>query len=103
MSETPLPTDDSVLFLHNPRCSKSRQTLNLLKEHGVEPVVVEYLQDTPGADELKDILAKLGLGPRDIMRKGEKVEAKKHLKLYLEKEPEAVDRGLISQIIEGLG
>lgn len=64
---------DAVTIYHNPRCSKSRQTLNLVKERGIEPVIVEYLDETPSPGELKDILAKLGLGPRDIMRKGEKV------------------------------
>lgn len=61
----------SVTIYHNPRCSKSRQTLQLLQEKGVEPEVVEYLQSPPSQDELKDILAKLGMQPRDLMRKKE--------------------------------
>ena len=58
-------------IFHNPRCSKSRQTLALLEEHGIAPDVVQYLNDTPDAEELKAILAKLGLSARDILRTGE--------------------------------
>lgn len=61
----------SVTIYHNPRCSKSRQTLALLREKGAEPEIVEYLKTPPGADELKAILAKLGIGPRDLIRKKE--------------------------------
>ena len=60
----------STTIYHNPRCSKSRATLALLREHGVEPEIVEYLKHAPGADELRDVLAKLGARPRDILRKG---------------------------------
>jgi arsenate reductase (glutaredoxin) len=62
-----------VTIYHNPRCSKSRQTLDLIRGHGVEPEIVEYLKETPTADELCGILKKLKLGPRDIMRTGEAV------------------------------
>lgn len=61
----------SVKILHNPRCSKSRTTLALLRENGVEPEIVEYLTSPPTKDEISDILAKLSFGPRDLMRKGE--------------------------------
>jgi len=57
-----------VTIYHNPRCSKSRQTLALLAEHDIKPEVIEYLQTPPSAEELKVILAKLGLAPRDLMR-----------------------------------
>ncbi len=60
---------------HNPRCSKSRQTLALLGERGIEPEIIEYLETPPTAEELKNILAMLGKGPRDIMRKKEAREA----------------------------
>ena len=56
---------------HNPRCSKSRETLALLQEHGVEPVIVEYLKVPPTAAELERVLKLLGLEPRALMRKGE--------------------------------
>jgi arsenate reductase len=56
---------------HNPRCSKSRQTLQLLQEHGVEPQIVLYLEQPPSKQLLKQLLAKLGLRARDLLRKGE--------------------------------
>jgi arsenate reductase len=61
----------SVTIYHNPKCSKSRQTLELLKENGITPTVIEYLKAPPTADTLKTILAQLGLAPRDLMRKKE--------------------------------
>ena len=60
-----------TIIYHNPRCSKSRQTLALLEEKGVSPRIVDYLKTPPSAAELKTILKKLGLRPRDLMRKGE--------------------------------
>lgn len=60
-----------VVIYHNPRCSKSRQTLQLLNEHGVEPEVIEYLKTPPSKSELKRILKQLGLRPRDLMRRKE--------------------------------
>jgi len=61
----------TVTIYHNPRCSKSRQTLALLEDNGVTPKIVTYLDTPPSAAELKRILKKLRLKPRDIMRKGE--------------------------------
>ncbi len=61
----------TVTIYHNPRCSKSRQTLALLEERGLAPTVVEYLKTPPTTDELKAILKKLGLKPQDIVRKCE--------------------------------
>jgi len=57
-----------VTIYHNPRCSKSRQTLELLDAKGVTPRVVLYLENPPDAVELKQILALLKLTPRDLMR-----------------------------------
>lgn len=61
----------TVTIYHNPRCGKSRQTLALLKEQGTEPIVVDYLKTPPSEEELVSILDKLGMGPRDLMRKNE--------------------------------
>lgn len=61
----------TITIFHNPRCSKSRATLALLQENGVEPDIRLYLQDPPDAAELQDILGKLGKSPRELMRKGE--------------------------------
>ncbi len=60
-----------VKIYHNPRCGKSRQTLQLLQAQGVEAEVIEYLKTPPSAEELDDILQKLGMEPRDLMRKKE--------------------------------
>ena len=61
----------TITIFHNPRCSKSRATLALLQENGVEPDIRLYLQDPPDAAELQGILGKLGKSPRELMRKGE--------------------------------
>ncbi len=65
----------SITIYHNPKCSKSRQTLELLKENGITPTVIEYLKTPPTADTLKAILDQLGMAPRDLMRKKEAVYA----------------------------
>jgi arsenate reductase (glutaredoxin) len=64
-------TDTTVTIYHNPRCSKSRGALALLKENGIEPVVVEYLKQPPDKATLKAIVDKLGIKPEQIVRKGE--------------------------------
>ena len=56
---------------HNPRCSKSRQTLALLQERGVEPEVVLYLETPPDRAELQSLFVKLGKGPHEVVRRGE--------------------------------
>ena len=61
----------NIQILHNPRCSKSRQTLALLEEKGIEPEVIKYLDTPPTATELKAILQTLGISARDLLRKGE--------------------------------
>ncbi len=61
----------TVKIYHNPRCTKSRQTLALLQERGIKPQVIEYLQTPPSVKELEEILQMLGIKPRDLMRKGE--------------------------------
>lgn len=58
----------NVTIFHNPRCSKSRQTLALLEENGVEPTIVKYLETPPSADELKAVLGKLGISARELLR-----------------------------------
>ena len=65
----------SVTIYHNPRCSKSRQTLAILEDNKVDVDVVEYLTAPPSAAELKRILGLLGLSAKDIVRKKEAKEA----------------------------
>ena len=61
----------SVSIYHNPRCSKSRQTLAILNERGIEPTIIEYLQTPPDAQTIRNICALLGIGVRDLLRIGE--------------------------------
>ena len=61
----------TIRIFHNPRCSKSRATLTLLQEQGIEPEIVLYLESPPDAGELRIILDKLGMSPRELMRTGE--------------------------------
>ncbi len=69
----------SVTIWHNPRCSKSRQTLALIEEKGVTPDIVLYLDNSPSTSELAAVLKKLKMEPRDLMRKGESVYKEKDL------------------------
>ncbi|NOZ41748.1 MAG: quinone-dependent dihydroorotate dehydrogenase [Alphaproteobacteria bacterium] len=62
----------TVTIFHNPKCSKSRQTLALLQQHGITPTVVNYLDDVPSAEKIAEILDRLGLEPRQLMRQKEK-------------------------------
>jgi len=64
MSETPR-------LYHNPRCSKSRGALELLKENGIEPEIVPYLETPPSEDQLRELLGMLGIPARELLRKGE--------------------------------
>ena len=61
----------TVTIWHNPRCSKSRQTLDLLKSQGVEPTVREYLKEPPSKAEVEKLIAHVGGDPRELIRDGE--------------------------------
>lgn len=67
-------------IFHNPKCGKSRQTLQLLQEHGIRPEVVEYLKNPPSAEELAEIAKKLGLKPSEFVRAKEEAFQKLKLK-----------------------
>ena len=60
-----------VVIYHNPRCSKSRQTLDLLRDRGIEPEIVEYLRTPPDTQTLAKILTLLGIGARELIREHE--------------------------------
>lgn len=64
---------DTYTIYHNPRCSKSRAALALLQQHHIEVVVIEYLKTPPGTAELRAIIAKLGIRPEQLVRKGEDI------------------------------
>ena len=63
----------NITIWHNPRCSKSRQTLELLRENGHEPEIVEYLKSPPGENEIASVISALEITPRELMRKGEAI------------------------------
>jgi arsenate reductase (glutaredoxin) len=84
-----------ITLYHNPRCSKSRDALSLLRDKGVEPEVILYLETPPTAKALKALLVKLGISARDLLRKGE--DAYKELNLVDEKLSEAA---LIKAMVE---
>ena len=85
----------SVTIYHNPKCSKSRKTLELLGEHGITPVIIEYLKFPPSAEKLKEILTQLGFSPRDLIRKKEA----KYAECELDK-PSLFDDELIDLMIK---
>ncbi len=62
---------EEITIYHNPRCSKSRKTLELLRENGIEPEIVPYLTEAPDEKEMEGILNLLDMEPRDLMRKKE--------------------------------
>ena len=71
---SPRPADKrprSVQIYHNPRCSKSRQTLALLEEHGFAPEIVLYLETPPSEARIEELLDLLGLPARELIRKKE--------------------------------
>jgi len=59
------------IIYHNPRCSKSRQTLGILNDNNIEPIIVEYLSNPPTHQQLDSILRGLEMQPRELMRKNE--------------------------------
>ncbi|CAK0768713.1 putative oxidoreductase YfgD [uncultured Gammaproteobacteria bacterium] len=65
----------AVTIYHNPKCSKSRETLELLRRRGIEPQVVDYLKTPPDAATLRRLLAALGLSSRQLLRAKEAAEA----------------------------
>lgn len=59
---------NTIVLWHNPRCSKSREALELLRSHGIEPIVRDYLETPPTESELRHVIDLLGVSPRDIAR-----------------------------------
>ncbi len=84
-----------VNIYHNPRCTKSRQTLELLRNQGLEPEVILYLEKPPGRAKLRELLKMLGMAPRDLLRKGEQVYKDLNLK-----DPGLSDEALIDAMAE---
>lgn len=84
-----------AVIYHNPRCSKSRQTLKLLRERHIEPTIVEYLQTPTTTETLSHILSMLQISPRALLRKGESVYKELNLK-----NTELTDQELINMMVQ---
>lgn len=84
----------TTTIFHNPRCSKSRATLALLQEQGIEPEIRLYLEDPPSETELRSILKQLGRSPRELIRTGEAEYREQGLT-----DPNLDDRALIAAMV----
>jgi arsenate reductase len=84
-----------LVLYHNPRCSNSRAALKLLEDAGKKPEIFLYLENPPSAAELKELLGKLGVGPRALMRSKEPIY--KELGLA---DPALTDAALIRAMVE---
>ena len=95
----------NFIIYHNPRCSKSRQTLEILNEQDVNTEIVLYLESPPSTEELASILQKLDLNPRDIIRKGEEEYkllnlkdqnlTEKELITFMSENPKLIERPIV--------
>ena len=81
----------NVKIYHNPRCSKSRQALQIIKDHGVKPKVIEYLKDPLDKGELEDIAKNLGVRPKEFVRKNEVEFKDNNLAGKLEKDDDILE------------
>ena len=70
----------TIKIFHNPRCSKSRQTLAILSDNGIDVDIIEYLKDVPSEKTLRQIINILGIKPRELLRKGEVVYKENNLR-----------------------
>jgi arsenate reductase len=80
-----------LTIYHNPRCSKSRQTLQILRDRGIEPSIVEYLKTPLQKDELKKISTSLGFRPKEFVRKNESDFKEKNLVNHLEDDDKMIE------------
>ena len=93
-----------LTIYHNPRCTKSREALAVIREKGIEPEIIEYLKEIPSEAQLKQLLAKLGMKPEELLRKNEKVFKEKFkgltfnddewIKVMIE-EPKLIERPIV--------
>ncbi|MEJ2273782.1 MAG: arsenate reductase (glutaredoxin) [Woeseiaceae bacterium] len=101
----------ALTIYHNPRCSKSRQTLGLIREAGIEPVVIEYLKNPPGIDEIIAIANQLGSGVAGLLRRGEEefrqasdlppLDDDRALASWLVKHPRVIQRPIVIDSASG--
>ncbi|MDJ0656208.1 MAG: arsenate reductase (glutaredoxin) [Xanthomonadales bacterium] len=88
-------TSQKFTIYHNPRCSKSRQTLQLIEQAGIQPEIIQYLKTPLESRELKKILKLLGMSPRELMRKKEAP----YKELGLDR-PEVSEKDLLQAIVD---
>ncbi len=101
----------TLTIYHNPRCSKSRQTLGLIRDAGIEPDIIEYLRDPPGAGEIVGIADKLGIGVAGLLRRGEDefrqasdlppLEDDRALAEWLSRHPRVIERPIVIDAARG--
>lgn len=94
LDDDPIVSETMITLFHNPRCSKSRQTLQLLQARGIEPSILLYLDTPPSTTALKGLLGKLGISARQLLRTGETVYRELELK-----NPELTDAQLIEAMV----
>jgi arsenate reductase len=95
----------SITIYHNPRCSKSRKTLDILQSHGISPTIVEYLATPPDADTLLHLAHLLGMPLADLLRRGEAsfkdarysapLEDEQALARWLQQNPDVLERPIV--------
>jgi arsenate reductase (glutaredoxin) len=94
---------DNWTIYHNPRCSKSRQTLKILQDNNIEPLIIEYLKNPPSVDTINRILNLLDVPASDLIRKKEKnfkelnidLNDKNHILEILSKNPNLIERPIV--------
>ena len=86
---------NDVTIYHNPRCSKSRQTLQIIKDHGIKPTIVEYLKTPLDKFDLENISRLLNKRPKDFVRKNEADFKENNIKNIIEN-----DAGLINEMVK---
>ena len=95
----------ALTIYHNPRCSKSRKTLEIIRDAGVEPHIVLYLEETPSADRIVAVAGKLDMKVSDLLRRGESefkeaadlpdLDDDAALAAWLEKHPKVLERPIV--------
>ena len=96
---------NNFTIYHNPTCSKSRQTLELIKEQGIDPEIILYLEEPPSVENLTKLLRLLKIEPRDLLRKGEEEYKTLNLKdetiddyaiiTYMSENPRLIERPIV--------
>lgn len=84
-----------ISIYHNPRCSKSRETLKLIEQAGITPEIILYLESPPTANDISVLLTKLGISARELVRKGEADYKENNLK-----DPSLSDAQIIDYMVQ---